>query len=137
MAKRVLIAEDEPSIVTSLEFLMGRSGYETRGARDGEEALALLATFRPHLVLLDIMLPRRSGLELCRLIRADAVARRHASPHADRHGRQPRRRAGPRGRRGRLPHQAVLDPGAGGARAGACWRIPSCGWRPGHAKEGA
>jgi len=72
VAKRVLIAEDEPSIVTSLEFLMGRSGYETRAARDGEEALALLASFRPHLVLLDIMLPRRSGLELCRLIRADA-----------------------------------------------------------------
>ena len=73
MAKRVLIAEDEPSIVTSLEFLMARSGYETRAARDGEEALTLLATFRPHLVLLDIMLPRRSGLELCRLIRADAA----------------------------------------------------------------
>jgi DNA-binding response OmpR family regulator len=73
MAKRVLIAEDEPSIVTSLEFLMKRSGLETRAARDGEEALTLLATFRPHLVLLDIMLPRRSGLELCRLIRADAA----------------------------------------------------------------
>ena len=72
MAKRVLIAEDEPSIVTSLEFLMRRAGYETRTAADGEEALQLLAVFRPHLVLLDIMLPRRSGLEVCREIRADA-----------------------------------------------------------------
>jgi DNA-binding response OmpR family regulator len=72
VAKRVLIAEDEPSIVTSLEFLMRRAGYETRIAADGEEALQLLAVFRPHLVLLDIMLPRRSGLEVCRLIRADA-----------------------------------------------------------------
>lgn len=72
MAKRVLIAEDEPSIVTSLEFLMRRAGYETRIAADGEEALQLLAVFRPHLVLLDIMLPRRSGLEVCREIRADA-----------------------------------------------------------------
>ena len=72
MAKRVLIAEDEPSIVTSLEFLMRQGGFETRIAADGEEALSLLATYRPHLVLLDIMLPRRSGLELCRLIRADA-----------------------------------------------------------------
>ena len=71
MAKRVLIAEDEPSIVTSLEFLMRRAGYETRTAADGEEALQLLAVFRPHLVLLDIMLPRRSGLEVCREIRAD------------------------------------------------------------------
>ena len=73
MAKRVLIAEDEPSIVTSLEFLMRRAGYETRTAADGEEALQLLAVFRPHLVLLDIMLPRRSGLEVCREIRADAA----------------------------------------------------------------
>lgn len=73
MAKRVLIAEDEPSIVTSLEFLMRRGGYESRVAGDGEEALSLLASFRPHLVLLDVMLPRRSGLELCRLIRADAA----------------------------------------------------------------
>jgi DNA-binding response OmpR family regulator len=72
VAKRVLIAEDEPSIVTSLEFLMRRAGYETRTAADGEEALQLLAVFRPHLVLLDIMLPRRSGLEVCREIRADA-----------------------------------------------------------------
>jgi DNA-binding response OmpR family regulator len=72
MARRVLIAEDEPSIVTSLEFLMRQAGFETRAAADGEEALSLLATYRPHLVLLDIMLPRRSGLELCRLIRADA-----------------------------------------------------------------
>jgi two-component system, OmpR family, alkaline phosphatase synthesis response regulator PhoP len=71
MAKRVLIAEDEPSILTSLEFLMKRSGFETRAATDGEEARELLATYRPHLVLLDIMLPRRSGLELCRIIRAD------------------------------------------------------------------
>jgi DNA-binding response OmpR family regulator len=72
LAKRVLIAEDEPSIVTSLEFLMRRAGYETRTAVDGEEALQLLPVFRPHLVLLDIMLPRRSGLEVCREIRADA-----------------------------------------------------------------
>ncbi len=73
MAKRVLIAEDEPSILASLEFLMRQSGFETRSATDGEEAISLAATFRPHLVLLDIMLPRRSGLEVCRLIRADAA----------------------------------------------------------------
>lgn len=72
VARRVLIAEDEPSIVTSLEFLMRQAGFETRSVADGEEALTMLATFRPHLVLLDIMLPRRSGLEICGLIRADA-----------------------------------------------------------------
>ena len=70
MSARVLIAEDEPSIVTSLEFLMRRCGYETRLAGDGEAALGEVAAFRPDLVILDVMLPLRSGLEVCREIRA-------------------------------------------------------------------
>jgi DNA-binding response OmpR family regulator len=73
MSKRVLIAEDEESIVTSLEFLMRRCGYETRIARDGDIAVGCLADFKPDLVLLDIMLPGRSGFEVCRYIRADAA----------------------------------------------------------------
>ena len=72
MTKRVLIAEDEESIVASLEFLMRRCGYETRVARDGDIAVDCLADFKPDLVLLDIMLPGRSGFEVCRRIRADA-----------------------------------------------------------------
>jgi DNA-binding response OmpR family regulator len=72
MTKRILIAEDEESIVASLEFLMRRCGYETRVARDGDVAVGCLADFRPDLVLLDIMLPGRSGFEICRAIRADA-----------------------------------------------------------------
>jgi two-component system, OmpR family, alkaline phosphatase synthesis response regulator PhoP len=75
MTKRVLIAEDEESIVASLEFLMRRCGYETRVARDGDIALGCLADFKPDLVLLDIMLPGRSGFEVCRRIRADAGLR--------------------------------------------------------------
>ena len=75
MSKRVLIAEDEESIVASLEFLMRTCGYETRVARDGDLALGSLAEFRPDLVLLDIMLPGRSGFEICRWIRADARLR--------------------------------------------------------------
>jgi len=75
MTKRVLIAEDEESIVTSLEFLMRRCGYETRIARDGHLAVSSLADFRPDLVLLDIMLPGRSGFDVCRVIRADASLR--------------------------------------------------------------
>jgi DNA-binding response OmpR family regulator len=71
MSKRVLIAEDEESIVASLEFLMRRCGYETCVAHDGEVAVECLATFRPDLVVLDIMLPGRSGFEVCRFIRAD------------------------------------------------------------------
>jgi DNA-binding response OmpR family regulator len=70
MPARVLIADDEPSIVTSLEFLMRKAGFDTRTARDGEEALGVLTAFRPDVVLLDVMLPRRSGLEVCRFIRS-------------------------------------------------------------------
>ncbi len=71
MASKVLIADDEPNIVTSLEFLMGRQGYETRVARDGDEALAEVERFSPDLVLLDVMLPRRDGFEVCQMLRAD------------------------------------------------------------------
>ena len=71
MTKRVLIAEDEDSIVASLEFLMRRAGFETCVARDGPSALARIADFAPDLVLLDIMLPGHSGYDVCAHIRKD------------------------------------------------------------------
>ncbi|HZL07255.1 MAG TPA: response regulator, partial [Coriobacteriia bacterium] len=70
MASKVLIVDDEPNIVTALEFLMRQRGYETRVARDGDEALAAVESFRPDLVLLDVMLPRRDGFEVCQKLRA-------------------------------------------------------------------
>jgi len=69
MAKKILIADDEPNIVTALEFLLGRAGYTTQVARNGEEALAAIAADMPDLVLLDIMMPVKSGYEVCRRIR--------------------------------------------------------------------
>jgi two-component system, OmpR family, alkaline phosphatase synthesis response regulator PhoP len=69
MPKKVLIADDEPNIVTSLEFLMTKSGYEVAVARNGDEALALVESFMPDLVLLDVMMPRRSGYEVCQRVR--------------------------------------------------------------------
>jgi DNA-binding response OmpR family regulator len=72
MAKKVLIADDEPNIVTSLEYLMAKSGYDVEVARNGEEALALVESFMPDLVLLDVMMPRRSGYEVCRTMRERA-----------------------------------------------------------------
>ena len=69
MAKKVLIADDEPNIVTSLEFLMTKGGYEVAIARNGDEALALVESFGPDLVLLDVMMPRRSGYEVCQRMR--------------------------------------------------------------------
>jgi DNA-binding response OmpR family regulator len=67
--KKVLIADDEPNIVTSLEYLMMRSGYEVQVARDGDEVLALVESFRPDVVLLDVMMPRRNGYEVCQKMR--------------------------------------------------------------------
>jgi DNA-binding response OmpR family regulator len=69
--KRILIAEDEPSIVVSLEFLLRNAGHEVAVARDGEEALRLAGSTRPDLVVLDVMLPSVSGFEVCRRIRDD------------------------------------------------------------------
>ncbi|MET0963507.1 MAG: response regulator [Noviherbaspirillum sp.] len=70
MTHRILIVDDEPNIVLSLEFLMEQSGFEVAVARDGEEALAEMVSFRPDLVLLDVMLPRLNGYEVCQRIRA-------------------------------------------------------------------
>lgn len=75
MAKKVLIADDEPNILTSLEFLMRKGGYDVRLARNGEEALACALDFRPDLVLLDVMMPLRSGYEVCRALRAEEALR--------------------------------------------------------------
>ena len=69
MAKKILIADDEPNIVTALEFLLARGGYEVLIARDGDEALKALESARPDLVLLDIMMPVKSGYEICKRIR--------------------------------------------------------------------
>lgn len=66
---RILIVEDEPNIVLSLEFLLGQQGYEVAVARDGEEALRQVSEEPPRLVLLDVMLPGIDGYEVCRRLR--------------------------------------------------------------------
>ncbi len=71
MGKSILVVEDEPNIVLSLEFLMKRAGYDVRIARDGEEALAEVARRIPDLVLLDVMIPKRDGYDVCQTIRAN------------------------------------------------------------------
>ncbi len=75
MTRRILIVDDEPNIVTSLEFLMRESSYEVRVARDGEEALRRAESFLPDLILLDVMMPQRSGFEVCQKIRENPAFR--------------------------------------------------------------
>ena len=73
MTHRVLIADDEPNIVVSLEYLMKREGYAVTVARDGVQALAAIRAERPDLVLLDVMMPGKSGFEVCSEVRADEL----------------------------------------------------------------
>ena len=70
MTAKVLIVDDEPNIVVSLQFLMKKAGFETSVARDGDEALLEVERFRPDLVLLDVMMPRRDGYEVCQQLRS-------------------------------------------------------------------
>lgn len=70
MAKKILIVDDDPNIVISLEFLMKREGFDVAVAMDGEAALQSIAEHAPDLVLLDIMMPKKDGYEVCQQIRA-------------------------------------------------------------------
>jgi DNA-binding response OmpR family regulator len=72
MTKKVLIVDDEVNIVAALEFLLQRSGYEVMVAQNGDEALQRVESFAPDLVLLDVMMPRISGYEVCRRMRERA-----------------------------------------------------------------
>jgi DNA-binding response OmpR family regulator len=75
MSTKILIADDEPNILISLEFLMKREGYEVLLARDGQEAMDVIARERPALVLLDVMMPIKSGLDVCCELRASEALR--------------------------------------------------------------
>ena len=69
MGKKILIADDEPNIVVSLEFLMKQKGYVVKTVNNGEEALSAVSAFGPDLILLDVMMPRMSGYDVCQKIR--------------------------------------------------------------------
>jgi two-component system, OmpR family, alkaline phosphatase synthesis response regulator PhoP len=71
MSKRILLVDDEPNILLSLEFLMKQAGYEVKTASDGEAALEALDVEPPNLILLDVNMPKRDGFEVCQLVRAN------------------------------------------------------------------
>jgi DNA-binding response OmpR family regulator len=71
VGKKVLIVDDEPNIVAALEFLLEKNGYEVQVAANGVDALAQLDAFGPDLVLLDVMVPKLSGYEVCQRMRTE------------------------------------------------------------------
>ena len=75
MTTDILIVEDEPAIMESLEFILKRCGWTVGLARDGEAALEAAYRDRPRMMLLDIMIPRRNGLDVLRELRASALLR--------------------------------------------------------------
>jgi DNA-binding response OmpR family regulator len=70
MSKKILIVDDEPNIVLALEYLMRKNGFEVFIARNGSEALELIKTEIPDLMLLDIMMPDVDGYEVCRIVKS-------------------------------------------------------------------
>jgi len=69
MPKEILIVDDEPSIVVPIQFLMEQQGYSVLVAENGEDALDVIYKYKPDLILLDIMLPRIDGYEVCEIVR--------------------------------------------------------------------
>ena len=78
MAVDILIAEDEPSILESLDFILRRAGWTISAVSDGDAALEAVRRLKPRMLVLDVMLPKRSGFEVLKQIRADPET--HALP---------------------------------------------------------
>jgi len=74
-ARKVLIADDEPDILEILKYNLEREGYQVITAKDGNEALDKAKVYHPDLVVLDMMMPRKNGMEVLELLRAQAAFR--------------------------------------------------------------
>lgn len=74
--KRVLIVDDEADIVESIKFTLELEGFESMEAYDGEAALAKARTGKPHLILLDVNMPKMNGYKVCRLLKFDETYKR-------------------------------------------------------------
>ncbi len=75
LATDIVIAEDEPSILESLDFILRRAGWSIHSVTDGDAALEAVRRLRPRVLVLDVMLPRRSGFDVLKHIRADSDMR--------------------------------------------------------------
>ena len=112
VTRKILVVDDEPSLQKMLAHALEREGFQVQTVGDGEEALDAFKSYEPHLIILDIMLPKLDGTEVCRRIRAQSdvpiIMLTAKDDEID-------RVVGPGARRRRLRHQAVR-------RAGSWWR---------------
>ena len=101
---RILVVDDEPNIADLLSAALTFEGYDVGVAATGAEALEMVRTYRPNLVMLDVMLPDLDGNEVCRRLRQQGEPDAHRLPDGARHHRG---QGGGAGDGGRLRHQAL------------------------------
>ena len=68
--KKILIADDEPDILEIVGYNLTKEGYQVTTAKDGDEAIAKAKMVKPELIILDIMMPKKNGVEVCEILRA-------------------------------------------------------------------
>ena len=68
---KILVVDDEPNIVRSLTFVLNKGGYDVSFARDGEQAMTMIRDSKPNILILDVMMPNKSGYEVCKEIKSD------------------------------------------------------------------
>jgi len=73
--KKILVVDDEPNVIKSLNFVLSRAGYEVSSAENGEDGLAKIRQLKPNLVFLDVMMPKKNGYEVCQEVKKDASLR--------------------------------------------------------------
>ena len=72
-AKRILIADDEPDILEIVSYNLGKEGYEVYTAKDGNEAIERAKQLNPDLIILDVMMPKKTGVEVCSILRSQSL----------------------------------------------------------------
>ena len=73
--KKILVVDDEPNIVRSLAYILNKEGYDVSTAEDGEQAMTMIRSSKPNLMILDVMMPNKSGYEVCQEVKSDAELR--------------------------------------------------------------
>ena len=75
MGNKILIVDDEPNIARSLSFVLKKDGYDVSVAEDGDQAMAMIHGSKPDILILDVMMPKKNGYDVCREVKSDAELR--------------------------------------------------------------
>lgn len=75
LGNKILIVDDEPNIVRSLSFVLNKEGYDVSIAKDGDQAMAMIRDSKPDILILDVMMPKKNGYDVCEEIKSDAELR--------------------------------------------------------------